>query len=217
MKGCLTMSHRWTAGCALVLCCVTLASVGCWGSHPSRMEQAKFSSNAGADALATYDTNKDGKISGEELFNCPSLKAAINQLDPNKTGEVTAAMIDARVKSWIDTKISRQNFSCTVLRNGKPFADATVTFIPEKFLGPAVLPAKGKTGKTGIASISVQTTGPRDPAGIGPGFYRVVITKEGTNIPDKYSKEATTTLGQEIARDAEGFQNMKGVKFNLKF
>jgi hypothetical protein len=50
-----------------------------------------------------------------------------------------------------------------------------------------------------------------------PGLYRVVITKQGLKIPDKYSKEETTILGQEIARDAAGIQDMKGIKFKLTF
>lgn len=211
------MSHRWMTGCALVLGGVLLAIVGCWGGTPSRVPQTGFSSTASADALAMYDTNKDGKISGDELQNCPALKAAIAQLDPNKTGEVTAAMIDARIKAWKDSKLAIMSVSCKVTRNGQPFPGATVTFIPEKFLGDQVPQATGKTDKTGIASLSIPSTGPRPRSGMGPGFYRVVITKEGVNIPDKYSKEATTVFGQEVARDAEGIQNMKGIKFDLKF
>jgi hypothetical protein len=57
----------------------------------------------------------------------------------------------------------------------------------------------------------------REAPGLGPGLYRVVITKDGVNIPEKYSTEANTILGQEIARDAEGIMNMKGIKFDLKF
>jgi hypothetical protein len=211
------MSQRWTTGCALALGVLLLASVGCsWGKQ-ERMPQSKFSSSAGADAIKTYDTDKDGKISGAELDKCPALKAAMAEVDPSGKGEITADMIDARIKAWIETKLARQTVSCTVLRNGKPFAGATVTFVPEKFLGPAVETAGGTTEKHGIAMLSVATSGPRDPPGMGPGFYRVVITKEGMKIPEKYSAEATTVLGREIARDAAGLKDMKGIKFDLKF
>ena len=107
--------------------------------------------------------------------------------------------------------------SCTVTAQRQAAAGATVTFVPEKFLGDKVETATGKTDKHGIAMLSMPTTGPRDPPGVGPGLYRVVITKEGVKIPDKYSTEANTVLGQEVAHDAEGIQNMKGIKFNLKF
>ena len=52
---------------------------------------------------------------------------------------------------------------------------------------------------------------------MGPGLYRVVITKDGVKIPEKYSTEANTVLGQEIARDAAGIGDMKGIKFKLEF
>jgi hypothetical protein len=210
------MSHRWTTGCALVLGTVLIASVGCWPGGQKRMPQEKFSSSAGADALATYDANKDGKISGEELLKCPALKSAIAQIDPSAKGEITADMIDARVKTWVDTKLARMTVSCTVTRNGKPFPGATVTFVSEKFLGPNVKTGTGKTDPHGIAMLSVPTVG-REPPGMGPGLYRVVITKEGMAIPEKYSTEANTILGQEIARDAAGLGDMKGIKFDLKF
>jgi hypothetical protein len=181
------------------------------------MPQDKFSSAAGTDAIATYDTNKDGKLSGEELDKCPAVKAAIAQIDPSGKGEITADMIDTRVKQWIDTKLARMTVSCTVTRNGAPLAGATVKFVPEKFLGDKVKEATGKTDKHGIAMMSIPTVGPRDPPGVGPGLYRIVITKDGVKIPDKYSTEANTILGQEVANDAKGIRDMKGIKFELKF
>jgi hypothetical protein len=211
------MSHRWTAACALALGGVLLAAVGCWGTGAKRMPQSKFSPTAGADAIKLYDTNNDGKISGPELDKASALKAAIAQIDSRHTGEITADMIDARVGEWVKTKLARMTVSCTVQRNGRPLGDVTVTFVPEKYLGPNVLQATGKTDKHGIAMLSIPTTGPRDPPGVGPGFYRVVVTSDKMKIPEQYSTEAKTTLGQEVAQDAEGIKNMKGIKFNLKF
>ena len=91
-----------------------------------------------------------------------------------------------------------------VTRNGSPLPGATVTFIPEKFLGPNVKPATGKTGRTGMAMLSMVDSPP--PPGVAPGLYRVVVTVPGMNIPAKYSSEADTVLGQEVAmtpREAE--------------
>jgi hypothetical protein len=170
---------------------------------------------AGAEAIKLYDANKDGKLSGEELDKCPGLKAAIEQVDPNGTGEITAEMIAARIKAWQDTRLARMTVSCTVLQNGKPLAGATVTFVPEKFLGKHVKPATGKTDRHGIAMMSIQTTGPRDPPGVAPGWYRVEITKADENIPAKYN--TATIFGQEVANDAKGIRDMKGIKFNLEY
>jgi hypothetical protein len=181
------------------------------------MPQDKFSSSAGADAIATYDTNKDGKLSGEELDKCPAIKAAIAQIDPEGKGEITADMIKARVAQWVKTKLARMTISCTVTRNGAPLAGATVKFIPEEFLGKAVKEATGTTDAHGIAMMSIPTTGPREPPGVGPGLYRVVVTKEGMSIPDQYSNVDKTVLGQEVANDAKGIRDMKGIRFNLKF
>jgi hypothetical protein len=200
-------------GCALLLGSVLLISLGC-PKTPDRIPPAAINSNAGQDAIAAYDTNKDGKISGDELFKCPAIKAALAQIDPSGKGEVTADMINARIQSWKNTKLARMNASCVVKRNGKPFAGATVRFVPEKFLGEAVKEGVGKTDKYGIATLAIPNL---SPPGMGLGLYRVVITKEGTKIPDQYSKEETTILGQEIARDAAGMKDMSGIKFDLKF
>jgi hypothetical protein len=181
------------------------------------MPQSKFSNTAGADAMAMYDTDKDGKISGAELDKAAPLKAAIAQIDPGRTGAITADMIQARVDQWVKTKLARMTVSCTVQRNGRPLGDVTVTFVPETYLGPKVLQATGKTDKHGIAMLSIPTTGPRDPPGVGPGLYRVTVTSDKVKIPEQYSNADNTVLGQEVAQDAEGIKNMKGIKFNLKF
>ena len=59
------------------------------------------------------------------------------------------------------------------------------------------------------------TSGSGDPPGVAPGFYRVVITKPGMDIPAKYSSESDTTLGQEVAVDAVGIH--KGIEFDLHY
>jgi hypothetical protein len=170
---------------------------------------------AGAEAIKLFDANKDGKLSGDELNKCPGVKAAIEQIDPSGNGEITAETIAARIKAWQDTKLARMTMSCTVLHNGQPLAGAVVKFVPEKFLGKNLKTGTGKTDAHGIAMLSIPTTGPHDPPGMAPGFYRVEITKEGEQIPAEYNTD--TILGQEVARDAKGIMDMKGIKFNLKY
>ena len=195
--------------------------VGCWGGTRDRVNPPSIdASAAGKDAVKMYDTNNDGKISGAELDKCPAIKAAIVQIDPSGKGEVTADMITARIRKWQDSKLGRMSLGCTVTRNGAPLAGATVTFVPEKFLGPAMQPATGNTGPNGMAMLSsvpanTSPTAPRQPPGVAPGLYRVVVTKPGLDIPAKYSTEAGTVLGQEVAMDAAGIQ--QGLKFDLKF
>ena len=176
---------------------------------------------AGAEAIKMYDTNKDDKISGAELDKCPAIKAALAQIDPSGKGEVTAEMITGRLRKVQESKLGRMSLGCTVTRYGVPLAGATVTFVPEKFLGPNVPQATGKTDVNGMAMLSsvpaadASPGGPRQSSGVAPGLYRVVITVDGMTIPPKYSTEAGTVLGQEVAMDAAGIQ--QGIKFDLKF
>ena len=183
-------------------------------ARPHRLSAPKIDAKAaGAKAIELYDTNHDGKLSGEELDKCPGLKAAIDEVDRGGKGEITAADIAARIQAWLDSKLARMTFACRVMHNGKPLEGAEVTFVPEKFLGGNVKPAKGKTNSKGMAMLSIPTSGPYDPPGVAPGFYRVEITKAGETIPAKYNTD--TTLGQEIARDAKGIQ--QGIKFDLTY
>lgn len=186
---------------------------GCWGRGPSRVLPPPIDpSSAGSQALAKYDANGDAKIAGAELDKAPALKAALAQIDATGDGAITADEISARVKSWQDSRVGRMGTQIRVLRNGKPLADATVTLVPEEFLGSGLERAVGRTDEMGAAFVSVPTTGPDDVTGVPPGFYRVEITK-GSEIPAKYN--TATTLGQEIAQDAAKIQ--EGFEYDLQY
>ena len=205
------MSFRAMTGCMLAM--GLILSSGCT-KGPSRLHPPSIdASGAGSQAMEMYDADRDGKISGPELDKCPALKAAIAQIDSSGEKAITAAKITARIKQWQDSKLGRMSMSCTVLRNGKPLANAEVNFVPEKFLGENVKTASGKTDKNGVAMISVPTKDRSDPPGVAPGLYRVHVTKAGDMMPAKYN--TYTTLGQEVALDAEGIQ--KGIRFDLKY
>jgi hypothetical protein len=163
--------------------------------------------------MEMYDTNKDGVLSREELANSPALRAALDRIDVGGKGTITAADIAARIQAWQMSKLGRISVGCTVLRNGRPLADAEVKFVPEKFLGESMPTASGKTDSSGVATISVPTSGERDdPPGVPPGLYLVEVTKAGDNIPAKYNTH--TTLGQEVARDTWGMR--EGIRFDLQ-
>lgn len=203
------MSYRMTTGWILAFVALFVVSAGC-PNTPDRIHPPPYSSSAGSDAIKSFDTNKDGKISGEELDKCPGVKAALAQIDTSGNGEVTADMITARIKVWQSSKLGRTSFSCRVTHNGRPLQGAEVKFVPETFLGENVKVALGKTNVNGMAMISIPEL---TPPGIAPGLYRVEITKPGLNIPAKYNKE--TILGQEIAQDTPNIQ--EGITYQLSF
>ncbi|MGA2033484.1 MAG: hypothetical protein ABSG68_14610 [Thermoguttaceae bacterium] len=173
-----------------------LAAWGCGGGQ-SRVYPPAIASDAAQKAMELYDSNKDGFLEGAELDKVPGLKAALKQVDTNGDGKINAEEISARIASWKTSKAARLNTACKVLRKGKPLSGATVTLVPESFLGTALKPATATTDQSGMAMFSVD--GPGGLPGVPPGFYRVEVTKSGEDIPAKYNTE--TVLGMEVAVD----------------
>jgi hypothetical protein len=164
--------------------------------------------------MEIYDTDKDGKLSREELDRSPALKAALDRIDTSGEGTITAAKITARIRAWQASKLGRTSLVCAVLRSGRPLANVEVKFVPEKFLGENMPTALGKTDSNGVAMISVPTSGKQDDSpGLPPGLYLVEITKAGDNIPAKYNTH--TIFGQEVAGDARGAR--EGIRFHLQY
>ncbi len=170
-------------------------------------------SDAGERAMAMYDKNKDGKISGVELDLVPAIKDSLKNFNTTKEKGVTAADINNRVKAWQDTRVGLMgSTTCVILHNGKPLAGAEVKFVPEKFLSDSIQESTGTTTPEGFASMTIPVD-PNDPGrrGVPPGWYKVEITKTGENIPAKYNLQ--TTIGAELAPDVRGDQ----LRFDLKY
>jgi hypothetical protein len=171
---------------------------------------------AAADAaVKQYDADKNGKISGPELDQAASLKFNLNTIDSNHDQALTAQEIADRIRFWQTDKLvsGRSPVRCTVFRNKKVLANAEVKLVPEKFLGDALKIAKGKTDPNGTAILMTENAAPDDPPGVGPGFYRVEITKSGESIPAHYNVK--TTLGVEVSLDNPALQ--KRIHFDLKY
>lgn len=198
------MRHRLALG-SVVVVCVTLGMTGGCENRAERVHPPAIdASAAGRDAIAHYDANQDGAISGEELEEAPALKAALKQLDTDGNRQLIAGEITARIVQWQKSRLGLTTVRCMVRLDGKPLSDATVTLAPERFLGPNVQPATGKTDASGAASLSVAS--PPEPGllGVAPGFYRVEISKKAgamETVPAKYNTQ--TTLGLEVALDAD--------------
>jgi hypothetical protein len=155
--------------------------------------------------------NKDGFLDQGELEKAPGLKAALKQVDTKGEGKITADEINARIASWKNSKVGRLGVTCRVTNHGKPVVGATVTFVPESFLGGNLRPASGETNARGRCALG--ESGGKGLRGVPPGFYRVQVTKSGEDIPAKYNRE--TTLGHEVARNAAG--NEGAVRLDLNY
>ncbi len=199
-------------GCLVVVVGLAIA-VGCSGK-PKRLQQLSINAEAaGAKAIELYDTNKDGKISGEELDQVPSLKLSLPNVDTAGTGGITAEMITNRIKKWQATKKAVVTFSFQLLRNGQPLSGADVKVVPEKFITSPVPTATGQTDNDGRVLLLAPNADPTAPPGVSPCFYRIEITKSGDNIPAKYNTE--TTLGWLVA--PHGMPVPGELQFNISY
>jgi hypothetical protein len=185
---------------ASFLAALGLLPAGCAGGSRSRVEAPDISpSGAAAAALAEYDSNKDGYLDAKELEQCPALKGALKTIDKDGDGRLSADEIADRLTGILGSRVGLLALACQVTLNGRPLKDATVTFVPEKFLGSAVRTASGVTDRDGVASPAAGGA-----PGIQPGYYRVSISKKDAQgketLPARYNTQ--TTLGQEVAPSA---------------
>jgi hypothetical protein len=148
-------------------------------------------------ALADYDTNHDGYLDAKELDRCPILKNRLETIDQNGDHRLNAAEIAGRIQIYADSQVALKSILCSVQLDGKPLEGATVTYVPEKFMGSSIKPASGVSDERGSVSLIVQ--GEKTP-GVQPGMYRVEISKKNARgqemIPARYNRE--TVLGAEI-------------------
>lgn len=189
---------------------VALVLAGCSGGAIDRGAAATLDPEASArQALDEYDANKDSFLDAGELERCPALKSCLPQLDKDGDQRLSAREIADRLAYYHADRLGRMAFGVEVSLDGSPLAGATVTFVPEKFLGSGYKPAAGVTGKNGVVDLQVE--GETAP-GIPCGLYRVTVSKKDAKgkelVPARYNEQ--TTLGQEVAPDLRG-----GVFFRL--
>jgi hypothetical protein len=198
MTNCL-LSKRHTVLTIALLC------TGC-SDRPSRMSAPEFASSAAADAIAAYDSNGDGALDAKELDAAPAIRAASSRIDTNHDNRITAAEIQKCLDTWKRSKLALMQVAVTVRFAGRPLANANVTFIPEKWLGPNIQSAHGTTDESGEASIIINSE--KGKTGVQLGFYRIDISRlQGgkETIAARYNTK--TELGVEVAPDAMDLQN----------
>jgi hypothetical protein len=196
---------------AALVCLALFLAGGCRpeGPPPGKLPTINALAVAKA-AMRQYDANRDGRITKDELRNHPALQMQFRKV----IGDVTVEKIAARIRKWQDWGQDARPVQCTVIMGGRPLAGATVTFLPEEFLGKHFRSASGVTDANGRATIRTADPGAESAAGVVCGFYRVEISKKEAGVegvPAKYN--AQTTLGQEVAPDAGGIH--EGIVFAL--
>ncbi|MCI0332816.1 MAG: hypothetical protein L0228_06300 [Planctomycetes bacterium] len=186
---------------------LTLLAIASCRYGPSPVSQPGIDpSSAGSLAMDEYDTNGDGQVAGGELEKAPGLKAALARLDTNGDKAVSAEEVAERVEKWQAMQTGLTSFSFTVTLDGIPLQDATVTFVPEVFLGDDIKAAVSTTNLSGRGKATVPKEDRPDPQATPPGMYfgmyLVKISKivgGAETIPARYN--GPTTIGQEVAPD----------------
>jgi hypothetical protein len=149
------------------------------------------------EALAQYDSNHDGYLDAKELERCPSLKNSLPAMDSSGK-RVSADELAQHIRMYTDSQVALVQVGCKVMLDGRPLDGATVTYVPEKFMGSSIKSASGVSNKQG--SVSLTAEGEKLP-GVQPGFYRVQVSKKSPTgqetIAARYNQN--TTLGIEIS------------------
>ena len=154
------------------------------------------SGSASAQAMTTYDTNKDGFLDAQELEQCPGLKSCLKEWDQNKDGKLSKDEIETALSAYAKSGIGLITVPCRVTIDGQPLVGASVVLEPEPFLGTTVKSARGTTDEHGKTQLEAE--GAALP-GCHLGVYRVRISKTvggQETIHDRYNKQSR--LGVEI-------------------
>jgi hypothetical protein len=151
-----------------------------------------------ARAIKQYDKNGDDTLDSAELEECPALKSALPALDTNKDGKVSRDELVARLNKMVESHTSRIAVKCTVKLDGNPLEGATVRLMPEAFMGDGCKPAEGVSDKNGSVALKIDG---ETQAGVQWGYYRVEVSKKdgGKDLPARYN--SATTIGCEVAPD----------------
>jgi hypothetical protein len=182
------------------VCCFVFLLVGC---SEARVPAPKVSPEQAAKAaLAEYDSNHDGFLDAEELEKSPALKSCLKVWDKDADGKLSLDEVTEGLRPYDRTVIGITSVGCRVFLDDQPLPGATVTLVPEKFLGPNIKSASGVSGPDGRVPLTIE--GEPLP-GVHRALYRIVVSLKDSGgqetLPAKYNSQ--TTLGQQIAVDPE--------------
>jgi hypothetical protein len=172
---------------AIVMLLLASAS-GCGGSVKSQLPSYD-PVYAGSKATELYDSNQDGKLSAEELRDCPALLASRQRIDTNSDGAITTDEIESRFAA-LDKQSDIIALDLRITSKRRPLSGATVTFTPEPFMGDGLQSYSGVTSDHGTCELIGTDV---DLYGLPVGYYKVHIVHAGQSID--------ATHGCELADD----------------
>jgi hypothetical protein len=199
----------------LLLLGFSLPGMGCSGGGSGSSGVQISPKQIANQALADYDTDKNGGLDAKELEQCPALKAALKRIDKDNDGRVTSDELVQRL-TYFQREGPEMATTAEVTFDGEPLAGASITFVPEKFLGPTFKTARAVTNAAGAAQLKLEGT---DSMAIPLGYYRVEVSKKNAQgkelLPARYN--AKTILGEEVTPDSQGSRGAGGtLVLNLK-
>jgi hypothetical protein len=170
---------------------------GCTGAEPAIVPPDTDPVAAGAQAIRQYDANSDGAIAGPELDHCPGIKAGLSVIDKDNDQRVTAAEIEARLRAYQTSGSAITFVGGPITFNGRPLVGATVTLVPEAFMGPAVMPATCVSDSNGYCTFKIDG---EEILGAHCAIYRIEVSKRDASgnetVPARYNSQ--TVLGADI-------------------
>ena len=175
--------------------------VGC--SHgPERITVPDFEPGKIAEAALTeFDADGDEILSSSELKKSPGLTASMSVFDSNQDGKISGEELRMEFQKWLDEKTGLISIRCEVRYKGRPLKGAMVHLVPEPFLGNVVPEATGKTDAMGMTQISCDSEhlpeSLKSMRAIKPGVYRIEVTHPDVSLPAKYNSQ--TTLGRSVS------------------
>ena len=186
-------------------------TVGC-GDEPATdaiTPPAYVPSTVGQQAITQLDTEQDGRLSKAELQQSPALLQSFNDLDTDGDGYVSGGEIGDRIAFYRSTGTALTQIICILTLNDEPLPGASVTCVPEPFLGSELRPASGVSDDQGNVLLQVEG---QPVAGLPYGLYQVQVSLKDDRgietLPPQFN--AATTLGFEVAPGTQGI-----VAFNL--
>jgi hypothetical protein len=200
------VSANLVGACAWMCLVASLSAlVGC-SQRASRVQPVEIdASSASREAMELYDKNADGALAGDELNAVPGIKRYLDKYDKDSDQRVTRDEIAARLSDWGSQKLAFMGRSYVVTLDGRTLDGATVTLVPEPYLGENVKPATGVTALNGLARMShadedlPKSSNGRPIPGVKGGTFKIQVTHASRKIPAKYN--TATELGDEVAYD----------------